>query len=142
MALVEVTPEELGFKKAVKKQGKNEDDVDRALDVFDRVIIPRKIAEAKKFNDILEETGGNISKQEMNELLGYGFANEILGDEPIPLNTKPMEKVLRAREEERKKNKSKSRNSDEENDQEEDELSAMINSIKTGFEDDYEDDDL
>lgn len=138
MALVEVTPEELGFKKAVKEQGKNEDDVDRALDVFDRVVIPRKIAEAKKFNDILEETGGNISKQEMNELLGYGFANEILGDKPIPLNTKPMERVLRAREEER--NKNKSHNSTDENNQEEDELSAMINSITTGFEDEYEDD--
>ena len=97
MALEEVTPEELGFKRAVKENYDNRDDVDKALDIFDAVIIPKKIAEAKRFNDILEETDGNISKQEMNELLVYGFANELLGDKPIPLNTNPMERVYKAR---------------------------------------------
>lgn len=135
MALEEVTPEELGFKKAVKEEYKNEDDVDRALDVFDRVIIPKKIAEAKRFNDILEETDGNISKQEMNELLGYGFANELLGDEPIPLNIKPMERVYKARE----KEKSKSNNgTDNEVQEEENDISAIINSVTTGFEDELD----
>lgn len=135
MALEEVTPEELGFKRAVKENYDNRDDVDKALDIFDAVIIPKKIAEAKRFNDILEETDGNISKQEMNELLGYGFANELLGDKPIPLNTKPMERVYKARE--------KGKEDDKRDNQEPvDDLSSILNSVTTGFEDDLDDYDI
>ena len=111
-----------------------EDDADRALDVFDKVIIPKKIAEAKKFNEIMEETNGNISKQEMNELLGYGYANVLLGDEPVPLNTKPMERIIKARN----KNKEKTA---AENKQSADEIDNILNSVKTGFEDDFDDED-
>lgn len=135
MALEEVTPEELGFKRAVKENYDNRDDVDKALDIFDAVIIPKKIAEAKRFNDILEETDGNISKQEMNELLGYGFANELLGDKPIPLNTKPMERVYKAREKEKENNKP-------DNQEPVDDLSSILNSVTTGFEDDLDDYDI
>ena len=139
MDLVEMTPEELGFKPAPKEDDpmlhpEKEDDVDRALDVFDKVIIPRKIAEAKKFNEIMEETDGNISKQEMNELLGYGYANVLLGDEPVPLNTKPMERIMKARN----KNKEKTA---AENKQSADEIDNILNSVKTGFEDDFDDED-
>lgn len=135
MALEEVSLEEMGFKKAEKPQNKNEDDVDKALDIFDRVIIPKKIAEAKRFNDILEETGGDISKQEMNELLGYGFANELLGDKPIPLNTKPMERVYRAREKENTNQKTTSTVEEEQDD-----ITSILNSIDTGF--DFDEDDI
>lgn len=135
MALEEVTPEELGFKRAVKENYDNRDDVDKALDIFDAVIIPKKIAEAKRFNDILEETDGNISKQEMNELLGYGFANELLGDKPIPLNIKPMERVYKAREKGKEDNKP-------DNQEPVDDLSSILNSVTTGFEDDLDDYDI
>lgn len=137
MALVEVSLEEMGFKKEEKPQNKNEDDVDKALDIFDTVIIPKKIAEAKRFNDILEETGGNISKQEMNELLGYGFANELLGDKPIPLNTKPMERVYKAREKEKEKANQKTTSPVED---EQDDISSILNSVDTGF--DFDEDDI
>ena len=141
MALQEVTPEELGFKPAPKENDpmfhpEKEDDADRALDVFDKVIIPKKIAEAKKFNEIMEETGGNISKQEMNELLGYGYANELLGDKPIPLNTTPMKRVMEARN----KNKDK-KNTVESNNNSTDEIDSILNSVRTGFEDDFDDED-
>lgn len=141
MALVEVTPEELGFKPAPKEDDpmfhpEKEDDADRALDVFDKVIIPRKIEEARKFGEIMEETDGNISKQEMNELLGYGYANVLLGDKPIPLNTTPMKRVMEARNKEKKKITVESNNNST------DEIDSILNSVKTGFEDDFDEDDF
>ena len=141
MALVEVTPEELGFKPAPKEDDpmfhpEKEDDADRALDVFDKVIIPRKIEEARKFGEIMEETDGNISKQEMNELLGYGYANVLLGDKPIPLNTTPMKRVMEARNKEKKKTTVESNNNST------DEIDSILNSVRTGFEDDFDEDDF
>lgn len=141
MALVEVTPEELGFKPAPKEDDpmfhpEKEDDADRALDVFDKVIIPRKIEEARKFGEIMEETDGNISKQEMNELLGYGYANVLLGDKPIPLNTTPMKRVIEARNKEKKKTTVESNNNST------DEIDSILNSVRTGFEDDFDEDDF
>ena len=142
MALKEVSPEELGFKPAPKEDDimfhpEREDDADRALDVFDKVIIPKKLAEMQKFNEILEETGGNISKQEMNDLLGYGFANELLGKKPIPLNTEPMIKVEKARG---KKNGDNTKITTDSNESV-DEIDSILSSVKTGFEDDFDDED-
>ena len=144
-SLVEMTPEQLGFKSKSSMEGPvdNRDDVEKALDKFDQVILPKKIEEMRRFNEILEETGGNISKQEMNELLGQGYVNELLGSKPIPLNTAPMRRVEQARkkanikleDDEERAIKPVSNNSDEI-----DEIDRFLGSVKTGFEEEDEDD--
>lgn len=142
--LVEMTPDQLGFKSrsSLEEPVDNRDDVEKALDRFDQVIIPKKLEEMRRFNEILEETGGNISKQEMNELLGQGYVNEILGDKPIPLNTDPMKRVEQAR---KRANIKLDDDEDniihmETNSKDVDEIDEILNSVKTGFEDEEEDD--
>lgn len=135
--LREVTPAEMGYKPAEPEKQDNRDDVDRALDVYEKEVLPRKREEIDKLNDILEATGGQISKQELNEAMGMGFANELYGSNPIPLNTKPMEKVMAAR-----KQKEDAENTEKMED-EEDENELLMNSIKTGFEEeDIDEDDM
>ena len=144
--LVEMSPEQLGFRSraSMEQPEDNRDDVEKALDRFDNVIIPKKLEEMRRFNEILEETGGNISKQEMNEMLGQGYVNELLGDKPIPLNTTPMRRVDQAREKANIKledDKDRTINPKSSSD-DIDELDRFLGSVRTGFEDDEEEDDF
>ena len=94
----EVTPEEMGFKPKEPEHVDNRMDDEKALDIFEKVVIPRKQREMQIFNDLMEENDGNISKKDINEAMGLGFVNdELYKDEAAPLNTKPLKKVMNAR---------------------------------------------
>ena len=94
----EVTPEEMGFKPKEPEHVDNRMDDEKALDIFEKEVIPRKQREMQIFNDLMEENDGNVSKKDINEAMGLGFVNdELYKDEAAPLNTKPLKKVMNAR---------------------------------------------
>lgn len=95
---VEVTPEQMGFKPKEVEPVDNRMDDEKALDIFEKEVIPRKKREMEIFNELIEENDGHVTKQEINEAMGLGFVNdELYKDEPQQLNIEPMQDVITAR---------------------------------------------
>lgn len=68
-------PESLGFHDAPKEE--HVDDVTKALEMFDKEVLPRKQAELQKFNDTID-AAGEITEREWNEMNGIGYVNDVI----------------------------------------------------------------
>ena len=73
----EVTPEQLGFEKEEIEE--KPDDVTKALSMCDEMIEKRK-EEVRLFNDLIDQTDGDLTEAELREALGQDNINHVLGD--------------------------------------------------------------
>lgn len=70
-------PESLGFHDAPKEE--HVDDVTKALELFDKEVLPRKQAEVQRFNDIIE-AAGSVTEREWNDMNGVGYVNDVINN--------------------------------------------------------------
>lgn len=75
--LTEMDPSEMGFKP--EKVERLPNDKDRALQAFDAQMKARR-EEAERYNELLDQYGGQISEEELREELGKSHITEILKD--------------------------------------------------------------
>lgn len=68
-------PESLGFHDAPKEE--HVDDVTKALEMFDKEVLPRKQAEVQRFNDTID-AAGSVTEREWNEINGVGYVNDVI----------------------------------------------------------------
>lgn len=75
--LKEFDPSANGFEPEPEPERKS--DVDRALEQLDEVAA-RKKEEVRKYNELLDQYGGEITEEELREELGQGFVTDALQD--------------------------------------------------------------
>lgn len=78
----EFVPESLGIHDAPKEEEK--DDITKALEIFDKEVLPAKIREVQEFNAAID-MAGEITEEEVQQMQGKGYIGKVI-EEPRRLN--------------------------------------------------------